>query len=72
MLQPLSGSGPACRLSCGEAGQPRSILAADMHSVMILFTGTSLGWVVMHHLVWDKGDCSSDMFPLTCYPIVCC
>ncbi|KAL3140168.1 hypothetical protein ABBQ38_004444 [Trebouxia sp. C0009 RCD-2024] len=54
LLQCLSEGGPSCRLDCADVGQPRSIVAAEMHGTHFLFVGTSQGWVVYHPITWSS------------------
>ena len=55
LLQRLSDDQYSCTLDCSDVGQPRSILAAEMHGTCFLFVGTSQGWVVYHAITWQAG-----------------
>ncbi|DBA73782.1 TPA: hypothetical protein ACH3X2_009751 [Trebouxia sp. C0005] len=55
LLQRLSDDRHSCSLDCSDVGQPRSILAAEMHGTWFLFVGTSQGWVVYHAITWQAG-----------------
>ncbi len=55
LLQRLSDDRHSCTLDCSDVGQPRSILAAEMHGTWFLFVGTSQGWVVYHAITWQAG-----------------
>ncbi len=55
LLQSLSDDQHSCTLDCSDVGQPRSILAAEMHGTWFLFVGTSQGWVVYHAITWQAG-----------------
>ena len=58
LLQRLSGGDPSCRVDCTDVGQPRSMVAAEMHGTWFLFVGTSQGWVIYHPITWDvSGTC---------------
>ena len=67
LLQSLSQDLPSSRLDCSDVGQPRSIVAADMHGVQYLFVGTSQGWLVYHPLVWEAGTHITDSQTI-CWP----
>jgi hypothetical protein len=55
LLQRVSDDRHSCTLDCSDVGQPRSILAAEMHATWFLFVGTSQGWVVYHAITWQAG-----------------
>ncbi len=55
LLQCLSDDRHSCTLDCSDVGQPRSIMAAEMHGTWFLFVGTSQGWVVYHAITWQAG-----------------
>ncbi len=55
LLQCVSDDRHSCTLDCSDVGQPRSLLAAEMHATWFLFVGTSQGWVVYHAITWQAG-----------------